>query len=579
MDVTESKISSTILKVKEIGYTDYFSEPWDGELKFGSYREISEFLLNVSLFGDEKLFDDSISAIKTVLYQNPEHDEAQYFRFVAKGLARSDDWRAVAVGMSLISLSDNPDEKALFLQKARDIIISEEVRDTFFPNVANEAALSIIYDSGSDIDKENALDALLLSSDGTKRHAIESLDVGNGPGSRILAALIDDKNRHVASYAAEKLYLNVDHIKKEDFDEISQKAIKTFTAQEQATNVAGSDRLHNLGGLVIAASMYASAKALGGYLPTAIDLVKKNDPYQFGIGYALMERLLARGLTEKTDVPDEFYSRMNDFEFFKAAYNISVMSSGARYNQMEAYRSYMQKMKLLFEEGKITEKAYEKMQSLQADIEKNVNNTKKNAHMMFGILDAGRMPNSKNGQDKSVISVLRRKTINTIDTFILQTAVDNVLINEIQWQLRLSEKIPKYSKSGNEYKAYWNMLRYGLKTSYKAAKDAYSHAVESRIFPDYIVKGMQMETIMSAKVSMAENRFYLMHETDPEARFLAMERLAARLSNLNKEIIGTIESYAKENGVVPNEYYMQNYESLVSSNEKQIEQIKARLRK
>ena len=169
MDVTESKISSTILKVKEIGYTDYFSEPWDGELKFGSYREISEFLLNVSLFGDEKLFDDSISAIKTVLYQNPEHDEAQYFRFVAKGLARSDDWRAVAVGMSLISLSDNPDEKALFLQKARDIIISEEVRDTFFPNVANEAALSIIYDSGSDIDKENALDALLLSSDGTKR--------------------------------------------------------------------------------------------------------------------------------------------------------------------------------------------------------------------------------------------------------------------------------------------------------------------------------------------------------------------------------------------------------------------------
>ena len=574
---TESKVSSTILKVREIGYTDYFSEPWPNELKFKSYREISEFLFNVALFGDEKFFEDSINAMKTVLLQNPEHEEATYFKFKAKELSESNNKRAEAVGISLLSYSEDTDEKDFLLEKARSIIL-KPINNIVFDKIANEAAISIIFQNGSDIDKENSLIALMDANEETKYNVIGMLNPGNKAETLILAVLMEDKNEYIAKSATEKLYRNANLIKKEAFSAISHNILKALTLEKSKLDEGNKDKnkIHPIAGLVVEATIYAAPNDLMDYPKAALNLVKSDNPYVFGIGYVMIERLKVRNLIYDRDIPEQFYKRIRSFEFFKEAYRISVESSGASYKEMDAYESYMQKMALLLEDGSITKQEYKKMEDLKEVLEHKEDNRRDNARILFGVFNAG----TTNYENKAFGSASVFKVTRLDDAYYnakIQDVIDSVFAGEIKGQSWLSKKISEVNPK-NEYRAYWNILRFESKAFYRAAKNTYAIASESEIFPDYMIGSMKFE-IIKAKASMIDNRLYLMHEVDTEARFSAVEGLAVQLSNLNKRIIEGIKSYAKDNGVFPNESYENMHESLMAHNSKQLEYLKDKLRR
>ena len=234
-----SKVASTLSKIKEIGYINYFLEPWPGELRFSSYREISEFMINTALFGDEKLFRDSVDAIKSVLYNNPDHEEAGYLKFVCKEFSASTVGRNAALGLSVMSEVPDHNEIASLLESARGML-GRSFGPSQIDEIGTEAVILILLENGSAEDRAKAFESLLSSGTGTKYKAIKLLDPAKPADVKFLGAMLKDSNSNISQYAAEKLYSAFPKLGAEGFNAIAAQLLEVAAPKLLESNKSGN---------------------------------------------------------------------------------------------------------------------------------------------------------------------------------------------------------------------------------------------------------------------------------------------------------------------------------------------------
>lgn len=575
IDEEASKVASTLSKVKEIGYTNYFSEPWPGELRFSSYREISKFLINTALFGGEKLFRDSVDAIKSVLYNNPDHEEARYLKFICKEFSSSTISSYAALGLSVMLEVPDYEEQASLLENAR-AFFSTGFGTSQISNVGIEAAILIMLEYGSAEDRKKAFESLPHSDSTTKYKAITLMDTAKQEDLRALAAILKYPEPYISQSAADKLYSSLFKLGTEGFDAIAAKLPEAIIPKLLASHESGNRAsLESQAGLLVAASMYASPKSLEGYSSSVVSLLASEDPLAFGAGYSMAEKLLARSIIKKSELPEGYASKTKDLEFFRGAYLTSAISLGMHLTTSEIYRAYLANIERMFSEGIISERDYEKKLKLRTDFERKEETARNSSAMLFGILNAGFPSSSNSRNEKSLKDV---SVIGVDEYELFKNAIDSVMVSEIKWQSWLSHSLRKAATSRNPYRAYWNMLRLEARANWKASKEAYYSSETSGIFDSYILEHLKVLNLYSS-VDRVNNRLYLMHETDLSSRFEAMEKLAKAISESNKKLVEIVSAYCKDHGVIPNEEHTKEYEELVSANMGMIKELRAMCKK
>ncbi len=570
-----SKVANTLSKIKEIGYTNYFLEPWPGELKFSSYREISEFMINIALFGDDKLFRDSVDAIKSVLYNNPDHEEAKYLKFICTEFSASTVGRNAALGLSVMSEAPDYNETASLLESARGML-GRSFGPLQINEIGTEAAILIILENGQAEDREKAFESLLHSGSSTKYKAMNLMNPEKLSDVKFFGAMLKDSDSYVSQSAAEKLYLALPKLGTEGFNAIAAQLLEVAAPKLLASNKSGNlSSLLELSTLLVSASMYASPKFLEGYSDNALSLLGSENPLAFGTGYSLAEKLLARSLIKKSGFLDSYKNKAIDLEFFKGLYYVSAKSLGLPLANSEIYDAYMKNIDRMFSEGTISKMDYMKKQMLRAEFDRMEENAKNSAAMLFGVLNAGvpKRANVQHGESSDNVSVIG------IDEYgFFKNAIDSVMISEIKWQSWLNLRLKKAAASRNPYRAYWNMLRLEAKANQKASKEASAASEASGVFDSYIIERLRTLNLYSS-FNRIDNRLYLMHEADLTARFEAMEGLASKISESNKKLLEIVSSYCNDHGVIPDDKYTNEYETLVSENIGLIKELKAMSRK
>lgn len=565
-----SKVANTLSKIKEIGYTNYFLEPWSGELRFSSYREISEFMINTALYGDEKLFRDSVDAIKSVLYNNPEHEEANYLKFVCREFSSSNIDRYAALGLSVMLEVPEYEESASLLESARSFL-GRNLRASQVSSVGVEAAILIMLENGSAEDRTKAFELLAHSDSTTKYKAVMLMDPAKHEDVKALGAMLGDQESYVAQSAASKLYSSLSKLRSVGFDAFAAQLFEAAVPKLLSSRVSGNrSSLEEQAGLLVAASMYASPKSLEAYSSGVSLLLGSEDPLAFGTGYSIAEKLLARSIIKKSSLPEGYAYKTKDLEFFRGAYLASAKSLGMCLTTSEIYHAYLTNIERMFSEGIISKKDYEKKLKLRADFEQKEEAARNTSAMLFGVFNAA-LPNRTNQQQGKYF---RDISIISVDEYeLFKNAIDSVMVSEIKWQSWLNHSLKKAATSRNPYRAYWNMLRFEAKANLRASKEAYTGSETSGIFDSYILEHLKALNIYSS-VDRVNNRLYLMHETDPDSRFEAMERLAKATYESNKKIVEILSAYCKEHGVIPNEEYTKEYEALISDNMRTIEELR-----
>ena len=564
------RVASTLSKVKEIGYTDYFSEKWPGELSFSSYSEISKFLVNTALFGDEKLFVDSVEAIKSVLYNNPDHPEAGYLKFICREFSSSAASRSAALGLSVMLEVPDHEEPASLLESARAFFgmsgSASQIND-----VGTSAAILIMLQNGSAEDRKKAFESLPRCNSATKYEAIMLMDTSRQEDLKALGSMLKDQVPYVSKAAADKLYSSLSSLGAEGFDAIATSLFEAIVPKLLSSRESeNSSSIENQAGLLVAATMYASPKSLERNYSSVASLLASKNNLAFGAGYSMAEKLLARSLIQKSSLPEGYMYKTKDLEFFRGAYSASAKSIGMPLSAGKIYRAYLENIERMFKEGIISKRYYKNKLKLRADFERREKSARNNSAMLFGILNARFQPNSNARSEKSTKNV---SAIDIDEYELFKTAIDSVMISEIKWQSKLNDSLKKASTLRSPYRAYWNMLRLGANAHWKASKEAYSRSETSGIFESYILEYLKALNLYS-RMDRFGNRLYLMHETDPNSRLEAMENLAKAISENNKKLVEIVGAYCKEHGVVPNEDYTKEYEALVSANMAMIKELR-----
>ena len=571
----EVKMASTLSKIKEIGYTDYFSEQWPDELEFSSYREISEFLLNIAISGDQKLFRDSIEAIKSVFRNNPDHEEANYLKYACKELADSTIMRNAAIGIS--TMSETPDfcESAALLATARQILKDTAQGDPISA-MGTEAAILTILEHAPAEEKEEAAERLASMNSQTRYEATRRLDPKKPADLKILGTMLKDPVLYVSQSASQRVYRALNRIKPENLDLIAGDSLYALKQNLLSEPKYRNDtHIEELAAIASASSMLASPRSLEGYSEEAASMLESDDPLAYGAGHAIADKLLARSLVTGASMPSSYEDRMKDFGFFVRTHSISSKSLGISFTSSDTYYAYMKNLDNMLSEGKLSKRDYEKRLSLKADLEKREATARHNAEMLFGILRAGTQ--SRPATRKNEVSYVDIPEMMPEENFLLKSAIDGIMVSEIKWQRWLSLRLDKAAAKRNPYRAYWNMLRFESKAHRKASKEVYERSATSGIFEDYVPKLMK-KLNMYLMANIVDSRLFMMHETDLEARFSEMEKRARMTSGNNAKFIELVSEYCKERGIMPEERYTKDYESLLASNFHALEEEKSLLR-
>lgn len=394
VDMADYKMkASTLSKIKEIGLVNYFDEKWEGELRFNSYREVSDFVIETALNGDDSLFHDAVMAAKAIIYESKGNPEARHVKSTAGKLAAEyGNWRGMAFGLSVISESFSHEEKSEYSEYSKHVLLNFGAIGEF-RDVIRDSAVAIVFETGNSHDRQEYSQFLLSSSEMTKYNALDMLNPRFPSDALTLMELCGDESAFVRSSASSMLLNWIPKMGRKPLDAISDKLLELFKEQELSRKDSKPHTsLTSIEKSVLAMALYASDEALSGYSELPVMLMHERDKDAQALGYLLLSRLEARnpkGLDGLAAVP------MLDFDVYCSAQRLECESLGMPFGLTDTYKNYIEGIRAYYSAGYISEPEYQKALDLEKEVVSKEKNAMENARMILGLFMRGDNKNYK----------------------------------------------------------------------------------------------------------------------------------------------------------------------------------------
>ncbi|MCL4404909.1 MAG: hypothetical protein M1544_02705 [Candidatus Marsarchaeota archaeon] len=125
---------------------------------------------------------------------------------------------------------------------------------------------------------------------------------------------------------------------------------------------------------------------------------------------------------------------------------------------------------------------------------------------------------------------------------------DAIFKNSIRVVGEFKEKATKIASNKKDpVRAYWSILRLEAQAYKKANSSNFKLLEKSNVMPHSELRHLLFSS-MEYKASMLNDRLYLMHEVDFQARFNAIKSISDSARKMNEKLLETVSGHAHESG-------------------------------